>query len=339
MVKPPSLQDVATAAGLSPATVSRYLNGSLSLPPDTAARIDAAIEALKYQPNPYARSLSRGRSDTIGLLVPEIDNPFFARLAAAVEREADAAGLALMLYSSLNRKDRELHYLERLRRNFVDGLIFATNHVDDGDLAAAIAQSSNVVVVDEDVAGVAAPKVFSDNVAGGRLAAEHMIALGHRRLAFIGGPEGLMSSQERFSGFRDEAKREGAGVEAAFFGPYTLDHGREALCRLLTEHPEITGAFIASDELLFGALETMRNRAVSVGRHLGLVTFDDAGPLAFFDPPVTAIRQDVGGLAREAVRALRERLGGTPDNPVCRLPVELVVRKSVHALNTASSTG
>jgi LacI family transcriptional regulator len=332
MAKPPSLQDVAKTAGLSPATVSRYLNGSLSLPPETAARIDQAIETLSYQPNPHARSLSRGRSDTIGLLVPEIDNPFFARLAAAVEQEASAAGLSLMLYSSLNRRDRELHYLERLRRNFVDGLILATNHVDDGELAAAIGRSSTVVVVDEDIEGVAAPKVFSDNVAGGRLAARSMASLGHRNLAFVGGPEGLMSSRERLSGFRQEAEMAGAQVKAALFGAYSIHHGRHALELLLDQHPTVTGVFVASDELLFGALETLRNREIPMGRGLSLVTFDDAGPLAFLDPPVTAIRQDVAGLAREAVAALRGRIAGAEDNTVTRVPVELVERRSVYSL-------
>ncbi|WP_137155666.1 LacI family DNA-binding transcriptional regulator [Rhizobium sp. FKL33] len=332
MAKPPSLQDVARTAGLSPATVSRYLNGSLSLPPETAGRIDHAIETLNYQPNPHARSLSRGRSDTIGLLVPEIDNPFFARLAAAVEREASAAGLSLMLYSSLNRKERELHYLERLRRNFVDGLIFATNHVDDGELTAAIGRSSNVVLVDEDIDGVDAPKVFSDNVAGGRLAARNMTSAGHRNLAFIGGPEGIMSSRERLAGFREEAAMAGAEVTVALFGAYSIHHGRDALRQLLDWHPDVTGVFVASDELLFGALETLRDRKIPMGGGLSLVTFDDAGPLAFLDPPVTAIRQDVAGLAREAVSALRGRIAGIEDPPVARVPVELVERRSVSPL-------
>ena len=159
MNKPPSLQHVAKAAKLSPATVSRYLNGSLTLPKETADRIDAAIATLNYRPNPHARSLSRGKSDTIGLVIPDIANPFFAKLAAAVEHYADAEGMALMLCSTLNRPERELDYLERLRRNYVDGLLFTTNHRDEqGTLAKAINSSANIVVMDEDVDDVAVPK-------------------------------------------------------------------------------------------------------------------------------------------------------------------------------------
>jgi LacI family transcriptional regulator len=332
MSKPPSLQDVARAANLSPATVSRYLNGSLALPADTSARIDRAIAELRYQPNPHARSLSRGRSDTIGLVIPEIDNPFFAKLAAAVERRADAAGLALMLCSSLNRKERELHYIERLRRNFVDGLLFATNHVDTGELVRAIGANSNVVIVDEDIDGLVAPKVFSDNREGGRLAAEHLLAHGHRRMAFIGGPQTIMSTRERSAGFREAAIAGGATVAAEYFGSYSIPFGREAARRLIAERGGITALFVASDEILYGVLDVMRESGLSVGDDLSIITYDDAGPLAFLDPPITAVRQPIEEMGRKAFEVLRDRLNGMVDNPVILLPVELIERKSVKNL-------
>ena len=120
------------AAGVSVPTVSRFLNGSLRLPEPTARRIEAAIGALNYRPNPHARRLSLGRSDTIGLVVPDIANPFFAQFVAAVEAEADRRGLGVSLYATLNRPGREVGYLQLLERNHVDGLIFLTNHPDDG---------------------------------------------------------------------------------------------------------------------------------------------------------------------------------------------------------------
>ena len=128
----PGLKDVAKAAGVSVPTVSRFLNGSLRLPEPTARRIEAAIAALNYRPNPHARRLSLGRSDTIGLVVPDIANPFFAQFVAAVEAEADRRGLGVSLFATLNRPGREIGYLQLLERNHVDGLIFLTNHPDDG---------------------------------------------------------------------------------------------------------------------------------------------------------------------------------------------------------------
>ena len=131
--KTAGLKDVAAAAGVSVTTVSRLLNGSLALPDETRKRIEDAIRKLNYRPNPHARRLSRGRSDAIGLVVPDIANPFFATLVAAVEEEADRSGLAVSLFATLNRSDREVAYLELIERKHVDGLIFVTNHADDGN--------------------------------------------------------------------------------------------------------------------------------------------------------------------------------------------------------------
>ena len=185
--KPARLEDVAAEAGLSPAAVSRYLSGKLSLPAATSERIDEAVRKLAYKPNPHASGLSRGRADAIGLVVPDIANPFFARLAAEIEREVDALGLALVLGVTLNRAGRELEYIERLRRNHVDSLIFMTNHVGTARLAREINAARSVVLVDEDIAGTNVPKVFCDNERGGYLATRHLIEAGHRRLGFVGG--------------------------------------------------------------------------------------------------------------------------------------------------------
>jgi LacI family transcriptional regulator len=332
MSKPPSLQDVARAANLSPATVSRYLNGSLSLPLETSTRIDAAIAELGYRPNPHARSLSRGRSDTIGLVIPDIANPFFSRLAAAIEKYADEAGLGLMLCSSLNRPKRELDYIEQLRRNHVDGLLFATNHQDHGALAAAINAVPNIVLIDEDISGTHVPKVFSDNSLGGRLAARHLIDMGHRNLAYIGGPIDIMSAKERLAGFRDVAVARDARISAAFHGDYTSAHGRDAMIALLDRRTEITAVFAGSDEILLGMLDVMRERGIKAGQDLSLITFDDAGQLGFFDPPITAIRQSTDEIGRQSFEFLRARIAGETGNPVIRVSVELIVRQSIRCL-------
>ena len=210
------LSDVARSAGVSIATVSRYLNNSLQLPKTTVSRIRGAIDALGYQPNPHARSLSRGKSDTLGLVVPDITNPYFARLAAAVEREAARQGYGLTLCASLNTQEREREYLGRLSRMAVDGVIFVTNHADDGGLAEPIAASSRrIVILDEDVAGVRASKVFSDNEQGGYLAGRHLLDMGHRRIAFFGGPEAMHSTQARLAGVRRAIAESEAGGEVS----------------------------------------------------------------------------------------------------------------------------
>lgn len=333
MTKPPSLQDVAHAAGLSPATVSRFLNGSLSLPQETADRINAAIAALNYRPNPHARSLSRGRSDTIGLVVPDVANPFFAKLAAAVEHHAGQAGLGLMLCSSVNRQSRELEYIERLRRNHVDGLLFTTNHQDEHHaLRQAIGASRNIVVMDEDVEGTNVPKVFGDNMLGGRLAARHFIQAGHRRLAYVGGSRNIMTSRERAQGFADKVAAHGGHVAVELFGQYTMDYGRTAMDVLLRDHPEVTGVFIGADQVMYGMAQVAKERGKRLGEDLSIITYDDVGPLSLLDPPVTAIHQPVEEIGRIGFELLMSRIAGDKATPVIRLPVTLVQRGSVRHL-------
>jgi LacI family transcriptional regulator len=324
------VKDVAALADVSATTVSRYLNAGLVLPPSTAARIDAAVRQLDYRPNLLARSLSLGRSNTIGLVVPEIANPFFAHLAAAVEEAADAEGMGLLLCATLNRLDRELDYLERLRSHQVDGLIFLTNHHDDGELAQRIGALRSIVLVDEDVAGTSAPKLFCDNIIGGRLAGEHLLAAGHRRIGFVGGPEGLMSTDERLRGLRDAA-RTVPGAEIAWIsaGPHTPAQGRTAATAWLAHPDQPTAIFLGSGVLLDGFLEAIHQHGLAVPDDLSLVAFDDIGPLHLFDPPITAIRQPIAEFGRRSVALLCAQLRGEPAGPPVRLPVELVERRSV----------
>lgn len=242
-------------------------------------------------PPPHARRLSLARSDTIGLVLPDIGNPFFAQLAAAVEEAGDAAGLELILAATLNRPERERAYLQRMRLNHVDGLIFVTNHGDGGQLAHIINASRGIVPVDEDVRGARGPKIFCDNERSGFLAAEYLLQTGHRDLAFIGGPADVMSGADRLRGFRRAVRAAGAParIVTKFSGPYSIAHGREATVSLLRVTPRPTAAFAASDEIALGGLSVLQESGLQVPRDISVIGFDDVGPLHLFDLPLTAI--------------------------------------------------
>lgn len=328
-----SLKDVARVAGVSVTTVSRFLNGSLELPERTRAQIETAIRDLNYVPNPHARRLSLGRSDTIGLVVPDIATPFFATLVAAVEAEADRRGLALALYATLNRAGRELGYLTAIQRNHVDGLIFVTNHPDDGTLAEAINRSGRVVVLDEDVSGTAVPKLFCDNEMGGYLAGRHLARAGHREVLFVGGVDAMISGARRFAGFRRamvETWGEAARIRR-LAGEYSVAFGRAAGARYLAEARAVTAIFATSDELTIGLLEVLREAGVRVPSDVSLVGFDDVGPLHLFAPGITAIRQPVRELGARALALLLDGdpapAPGAPREEL--LPVTLIERDSV----------
>ena len=327
-----SLKDVADAAGVSVTTVSRLLNGSLQLPHGTKQRIYKAIHDLRYEPNPHARRLSRGRSDTIGLVVPDIANPFFATLVAAVEQEADKRGLALSLHATLNRPGREISYMTALGRYHVDGLIFITNHPDDGELAALINQTGKVVIVDEDVPNAMVPKLFSDNERGGYLAGRHLADHGHRRVLYIGGPQEMISTRRRFQGLERALSEQGEPFQIIRYeGSFTVEFGRAAARRFLDEDKPATAIFASSDEIVIGLIEVLRAEGVSIPDEVSLIGFDDVGPLHLFAPPLTAISQPVRALGQRALALLLETNWQETESLAFEelLPVEIVVRNSV----------
>ena len=326
-----TLGDVAQAAKLSPAATSRHLNGLLRLPPETVRRIEAAVRALEYRPNATVRGLSLGRSHTVGLVLPEIANPFFSQIAAALEA-ADARGLGVMLCSSLNKPQREIDYIARLRRNLVNGPLLATNHTDDGPLAAAVNAAPSMVLLDENVEGANVPNVYLDNAQGGALAAAHLLGFCHARLAYIGGPPGLVSTRERHAGFARVIRKTGPGrvLAVELTSKYSREHGERAAERLMTEHPGVTAVFAGSDEILIGLIAVLRRRGLRVGEDVSVVTFADAGPLDLLDRPVTAIRQPVEEIGRRALDCVLA-LPAAAESRIERLPVQLVQRASVTA--------
>lgn len=342
-----TVRDVAKAASVSTATVSRWRNGTISLPKETADRITQAINMLGYEPNLHARRLSLGRTDMVALVVPDISDPFFAALAGAVETAADEHGLGVVLCSTVNRVERELDYLNRLRRNHVDGLIFATNHPDDGRLKAAIQGQTGVVLLDEDVAGVDVPKVFCDNVGGGYAAAAHLIAAGHRRIGFIGGAEGVMSAVERLAGYRRALQEVGLDPDPAlvYFGGYTAAQGRSSARQLLGFANPPTAIFASSDQIAIGVLEVLHERSIRVPEDISLVAYDDVAPFALFGPAVTAVRQPIVEMGRRGVEILVNHLADPGRDPIEeRLTVEFIPRASVAArgheqVTAAATTG
>lgn len=330
-----NLQDVAAAAGVSKATVSRYLNGSLDLPARTAQAIDRAIRDLDYRPNPHARRLSLGRSDTVALIVPDIASPFFATLVGAVEAEASVMGLSVALYATLNSPERELSYLDLVRTGHADGLIFVTNHPATERMAAKLNTLRRCVVVDEDVPEAAAPKLFCDNRQGGYLAGRHLAEAGHRHALFIGGVDQMISGARRWQGFVEGMDLPGLPPARIIrhCGQYTVEAGREAGRRFLDlaapDRP--TAIFATSDELLIGLCEVLTEAGLAIPHEVSIVGFDDVGPLHLFAPPVTAVRQPVRALGQRALQVLMRADGSSAGTAPTEelLPVTLIVRNSV----------
>jgi len=225
-----TIHDVALDANVSPTTVSRYINNRIELPAATAARIDAAIAKLDYRPNLLARRLSTGRTEAIGLVTPEIREPFFAELASAVEDEADRHGYTIFMSSTRSDRQREIASLNRLHDRHVDGLIMMTNTPDDGTLAALIGKRRNVVLIDEDIPGVQVPRVFVENEIGAYKATRYLIDAGHEKIGYISGPRGLYTVEQRRAGYLRAMNEAGLKVRPEHLagGSFAPDFSRKA---------------------------------------------------------------------------------------------------------------
>ncbi|BCH20283.1 LacI family DNA-binding transcriptional regulator [Mesorhizobium sp. L-8-3] len=326
-----TLNDVAEAAGVSPTLVSRYLNHRIELPAATRKRIDEAVARLDYRPNLLAKRLSTGRTESISLVTPEIANPFFAELAAAIEAEAERHGYAVYISSTHGDPARAVDAIRRLADQHVDGLIMMTNRPDDGTLAALLRRHANVVLVDEDVPGVDLPRIFVENENGAYLAAMHLIDAGHRDIALIGGPPGLLSVRERLAGFERAMRERGLPVrpERMLLGDYSRQFGHEALLQLVDRGERPTAILACSDYIAVGVLQAARQRGLAVPADMSLVGFDDMPFAELVDPPLTTVRQPVAEMGRIAFERLVALLGNTEAAPLTRLPVQLVVRRSV----------
>lgn len=330
-----SLKDVAKEAAVSVATVSRYLNGTLDLPEPTRQRIDLAVGKLNYHPNPHARRLSLGKSDSIALILPDIANPFFSRLAAAVELAAARHQSMVMLHATFNKSDRELAAIERAAQNRVDGVIFITNRSPEAKVAEVINGFSRAVILDEDVPGGIAPRVLCDNKMGGILAGQHLREKGHRHVAYLGGSSELQSTRLRLAGLHQGLAETGiAEVEPTFFeGEHSPASGRILAEQFLERMSGETAIFAGSDELTVGILEVFHARGIRVPDDFSLISFDDARSLHLFAPAITSVRQPVDQLGERAVDILFSDDWDQPDfrRSTELTPVTLIERCSVAA--------
>jgi LacI family transcriptional regulator len=317
------LKDVAQAAGVSTATVSNVLRGTKATTPEVRQRVREAIDRLGYLPNPHAQSLRTGHSHTLGVVVPDLTNPFFPTLVQAIETTARAHGYALIVMDAGNDVVREAESLMLMSSYRVAGVIW----VPVGD-APVVAWPFPIVTVDRPVVGCDA--VVADHAQGGALVARHAMALGHRRIGMLSGPRALPSAALRREGFfaaADDALR----VVWEHEVPFSSDLPAGVLARL--QQPDCSLVVCANDAVAVGVLRALREAGKGVPDDVSVIGFDDVPWAEFIDPALTTVRQPVPVLGAEAVAMLLHRIA-TPGAPVRyrTLEVELVVRRSAAAV-------
>ncbi|HEY0157721.1 MAG TPA: LacI family DNA-binding transcriptional regulator [Thermoanaerobaculia bacterium] len=332
--KPPSgatIRDVAARAGVSVATVSRTLNGVGPVHDDTSRRVQAAARALRYVPHAAARSLSIRRSHTLGVLLPEVHGEFFSEVIRGIDVAARARGYHVLVSSS-HADATEMASVLRALRGRVDGLIVMSPDVELGRLSRALTADTPAVLLNS--ATSSRPTIRIDNYSGARSMTEHLIALGHRRIAFVNGPERNADAAERRRGYAAaiEAAPAPKRVAIELAGDFTEESGYRAAGEVLAMKPRPTALFAANDAMAIGALRALREAGVAIPAQMTLAGFDDIPTARYVTPQLTTVRVDIAEMGRRAVEylvALLDRSDDTTRQDI--VPTTLVVRESCGA--------
>lgn len=324
--------DVARRAGVSPAVVSYVMNGSHPVNSATRARVLAAIEELDYRPNAIARSLATNRSHTMGLLLPDSSNPYFAELSSAIEDAAFAVGYAVLLGNGGGEPERELTYVRTFLDRQVDGVIVCPDNDSSHAYEELVKARIPIVVTDRLNEDVDVPAVAVDHAGGARVATEHLIEHGRRVFACISGSSETSTAQARATGWAHALADAGIPVDRdqIAFVEFTAEAGWAATRALLKRSPDIDALFVASDMQAVGALRALADSGRRVGQDVSVVSFDGIRLGDYISPRLTTMAQPFEAISTAVVGRLLEGIEDpqNADSGMSILPTRLVIRES-----------
>lgn len=344
--KPATLSDIAATTGVAPMTVSRVVNGTGYVSDETRERVMRAVAEMNYRPNGVARSLKRQRTETVGLVLGDISNPYSTEIANAVREGLSARGFNLFICISEHSAKEDIAAFDSLVDHNVDGIIVATRSNKEGDerLAGIADRNVPVVVVGRDFHHEQVDSISADNFAGGFEATQHLIDLGHKRIAFIGASFNNRGNLKRLQGYLSALTKHGLSVDERLItgrretisevpGYSTEKIGYEGMKRLLSLPKRPTAVFARNDFTAVGAMTAIKEAGLSIPGDIAVVGFDDT-PLALHTlPPLTTVRQPMrlqGQLAAELLlRRIADKGAVKTENRV--LECELIVRQSTVA--------
>ena len=330
-----TIREVAESAGVSYATVSHVINNTRVVTQETRERVLAAMSALNYRPNALARSLRQGKTNSLGLVLPDSANPFFAEISRSIEDAAFKKGYSVFLCNTELDTQRELFYVDVLSKKQVDGIIFVAAGDQADSLDFLLRQNMPVVMIDRDLPNVEVDAVLTDHQLGGRLATQHLIQLGHKRIACIAGPSSITPSAERLTGYRKALEEAGLSYDERLImrGDYHAQSGMDITHAILKLEPRPTAIFALNDLMALGALRAAAEAGYSVPRDLAVVGYDDLELARFTNPPLTTIAQPKKEIGAQAVNLLVDRIALKSRSPSrLVLAPELIVRRSTQPL-------
>lgn len=332
-----TIKDVAERVGVNPSTVSRVLNGdsTLSIREETKNRILEAIKEMGYTPNPIARSLRKKTSDAIGLLIPDITNPFFPEVIKGAETAASEKGLSLILCNTDENSDRERNLVRFLIDRRVDGMLLFSSRLEDETVSEVEKSGIPYVLVNRGSRSNSGAHVVVDNALGARLAMQHLISLGHCKIAHISGFLYTETGLERLEGYRKSLNAAGLPFDSEYMveAGFTVQQGYIAMQKLLSLKNPPTAVFAANDLMAMGAMTAITEKGFRVPEDISLVGFDDIWVAERITPALTTVKiplNEMGSLAMQIISDKIEQKEIQDERII--LNPELIIRSSTTAV-------
>jgi LacI family transcriptional regulator len=327
-----TIKDIAKRAGVSYATVSRALNNHPEINIETRKKIARIAAEIGYQPNAIARGLVKKETKTIGLLIPDITNPFFPEVARGIEDAANETGYTIFLCNTNWKQEREEHYLNVLRQKQVDGVIIAPASERPEHLKKVIGHGTKNMVFISRANLASVTSVLIDNVRGGRLAVEYLIAKGYHRIAFVGGLTDTSSNQERFQGYKEALEAAGLQLNPAYIvgGDFKRESGHQATEALLKLEPRPDAIFAANDLLALGAIQALREQGLRIPEAMAVIGFDDIEFASLPEIQLTTVTQPKYDMGKLALQTLMSQIKGDERMVARKIMLEpaLICRKT-----------
>lgn len=324
-----TIRDVAKHAGVSVATVSRVINETGYVHDDTRKKVETAIKALHYTPNEVARSLFKRKSRLIGLLLPDITNPFFPELARGVEDEMQENDFRIIFGNSDENMKKEKEYIQTFVQNNVVGVIASTNHPDTDTY-----RNLNIPVVFLDRTADNRPSVYADGREGGRIAAQEMVARGSRQITVMQGPKHIRPAQDRFKGAIEALSEQGIAFNVVMTSSFSFTEAGTWAKELFEQHPFTDGVIASNDIVATAVLHEAQRLGKRVPEDVQVIGFDDIPLSSLLSPSLSTIRQPAYDMGKEAALLLIRLIEqGKVDNRNIQLPVSFVERDTTRKVD------
>ena len=329
-----TIKDVARLAGVSVATVSRVINNSPKASEASRQSVGAAMETLNYHPNANARALAQQSTETVGLVVGDVSDPFFGAMVKAVEQVAYRTGNFLLIGNGYHNVQKERQAIEQLIRHRCAALVVHAKMIPDEELAGLMKQIPGMVLINRIVPGYAHRCVGLDNVSGAMMATKMLINNGHQRIDYLASSHHIEDDDLRREGWQNALKEHGITPSESWTGTGTPDMqgGEAAMVELLGRNLQLTAVFAYNDSMAAGALTALKDNGIAVPQHLSLIGFDDIPIARYTDPQLTTVRYPIASMAKLATELALQGAAGMldPGATHCFMPT-LVRRHSVAA--------